>query len=796
MARGPSTGMGIALGLLSAGITAYQVILMQILSYLQWYHFAYMVVSLALLGFGASGTVLALFRRRLTAGGEQLIAGLMTGAGLGMALATGLSQLEIFRFDLYLLFVEWPQIFKLAVSCLLYFIPFFLGALAIGLILTGWAERAGTLYFANLVGSGAGGLIGLVLLSLALPERLPALVALLPVAGGLLASAGKHRKPSLLFTFGAIGLCLALIVWPATLIPSQFKGVSLALNLPDARILQKHFSAHGFVQVVTSKALRQAPGLSLNYRGTLPRRHAFFVNGDPYGGIPLRQDGEYPPTYAYSTEILGYEMVEPRRVLLLGAANVPSILQAFSRGAQRVTAVEPHAEIVTLLRQWADGEPLLFPPGNALELVQADPRSQLAAEKGPFDLIRFPTVGAFGGNVGLYALNEKFLMTREAFLEAWQNLSPGGVIVITSWMDYPVKNPLKVLATLAEMLDAAGVDDPRAHLAAIRSWGAVTFAVKKSVIEPAETARIRERCRALFFDPLILPGLAEAERQEFNRMEDDQFFRQVDALLFGQRQNLYAEYDFNLKPATDNRPYFSQFLRWTRVPQLTELYGIRKVPFFELGSFMIAATFILLSVFAVILIILPLFRLGWRGPGKWRTFFYFGGLGLGFMLLEIVLMQRLTLFLGHPVRAAATVIAALLSFSGLGSLASSKLPARPVVIRRLIGCIALLIVAYAVATTLFLKSGGTLSFPLKAILAALFIAPLGFCLGMPFPLGLRFLNEQQPEHLPWAWAINGCFSVIGPVLAILVAVQAGFPTVFILASTAYLIALAAYLPNR
>jgi len=169
---------------------------------------------------------------------------------------------------------------------------------------------------------------------------------------------------------------------------------------------------------------------------------------------------------------------------------------------------------------------------------------------------------------------------------------------------------------------------------------------------------------------------------------------------------------------------------------------------------------------------------------------------MGFMLLEIVLMQRLTLFLGHPVRAAATVIAALLAFSGLGSLASNKLPARPGVIRRLTGCIALLIVAYAIATTFFLKGGGTLSFPIKAILAALFIAPLGFCLGMPFPLGLRYLNEQQPEHLPWAWGINGCFSVIGPVLAILVAVQVGFPTVFILASTAYLIALAAQFPNR
>ena len=405
-------------------------------------------------------------------------------------------------------------------------------------------------------------------------------------------------------------------------------------------------------------------------------------------------------------------------------------------------------------------------------------------------------MGAFGGNVGLYALNEKFLMTREAFLGAWQKLAPNGVISITSWMDYPVKNPLKVLATLAEMLEAAGVSDPSAHLAAVRSWGAVTFAVKKSVIGPDETASIRDRCRELSFDPLILPGLADAERQEFNEMDDDQFFRHVDAMLPADRQRLYADYDFNLEPATDNRPYFSQYLRWTRLRSYFELYGPRKLPFLELGSFMIAATFVLLTLFVVLLIIIPLYRLGWHGPGKWRTLIYFGGLGLGFMLLEIVLMQRLTLFLGHPVRAAATVIAALLAFSGLGSLASSKLPARPGVIRRLTGCIALLIVAYAVATTLFLKGGGTLSFPLKAILAALFIAPLGFCLGMPFPLGLRLLNEQQPKHLPWAWGINGCFSVIGPVLAILVAVQAGFPIVFLLASIAYLIALAAHLPKR
>jgi len=158
---GHNTSMtGGALFLLSIGITAHQIGLMQILSYVQWYHFAYMVVALALLGFGASGTFFALFRQQLLANSASLLPLLMFGCGLSMALAISPSFLASLQFDLYLLFVEPGQIISLAVVCLLYCLPFFFGGLAIALALTAGIERTGFLYWANMSGSGAGGTAG------------------------------------------------------------------------------------------------------------------------------------------------------------------------------------------------------------------------------------------------------------------------------------------------------------------------------------------------------------------------------------------------------------------------------------------------------------------------------------------------------------------------------------------------------------------------------------------------------------------------------------------------------------
>ena len=301
--------------------------------------------------------------------------------------------------------------------------------------------------------------------------------------------------------------------------------------------------------------------------------------------------------------------------------------------------------------------------------------------------------------------------------------------------------------------------------------------------------RIRNYCNERGFDPLLLPDIGATERERFHQLQDHRFFQDVDTLFTDRREQLYQEYDFNISPATDNRPFFSQFLRFNRLPHLADLFTMHQIPFFEMGSFILAITLVLLVLLAFCLIVLPLFRLELQGSIHTRTLMYFGGLGLGYMMLEIVFIQCLILFLGHPLTAAATVLGALLFSSGLGSLFSEKVPPRPSVIRSIAGLATLLIIVYGV---LLVRSGQLVSYlgpELRILTAAIAIAPLGFILGMLFPLGLRNLHKKAPGHIPWAWGINGCFSVIGPPLSTVVAVQFGFQAVFILAASAYFLVL-------
>ena len=782
-----TTMTGGALFLLSIGITAHQIGLMQILSYVQWYHFAYMVVALALLGFGASGTFFALFRQQLLANSASLLPLLMFGCGLSMALATSPSFLAPLQFDLYLLFVEPVQIIRLTIACLLYSLPFFFGGLAIGLALAAGIERTGFLYWANMSGSGAGGLIGLWLTSLLLPSQLPPLLGLFPVAAGMLMLPWHRRRHAVFTSAGPVVGCLVLFLFSPSIIPSQFKDVSRNLNLPEAQIVAQQPSPHGLMQVITAPALRRAPGLSFQYQGPISRYAAILVNGDAYGALPVASR-QQAAMLEYSTEILGYLLVDPQAVLLLQPGGGDPLDQALLHGAEQIVAVEPHPEVRDLLSEGTAGF-MQYKDQPQVTILQAEPRGYLSETKDRFELIRLPTVNGFGNNIGLSALNEQFLLTRESFYQAWQLVRENGVLMVSAWMDFPIKNPYKLLATLLETLVRDGITEPRLHVAAIRGWGTVTFVLTKKPLTLHGSDTIRKQCDRMGFDPLLLPGIEDKERDRFHQLQDSQFFQNIDTLLSDQREQFIQDYDFNIRPTSDNHPYFSQFLRFSRLANFSELVSLRQIPFFEMGSFILGITLILLVLLAIILIVVPLFRLDHHGPGHGRTFLYFGGLGLGYMMVEIVFIQNLTLLLGHPLKATATVFAALLISSGLGSLYSETVTPHPSTIRRITGLAGLLVLLYSF---LLIHTDQFVSFApdsLQLLIAALIISPVGFILGMPFPLGLRYLHKKFPVHIPWAWGINGCFSVIGPVLATMVAVQFSFRIVYILAATAYFLGL-------
>ena len=785
-----------SLGLLSASIIAFQLVLIQVLSIVQWYHFAYMIISVAMLGFGAAGTALAIFRTRLLKHFHFLLPLFMMGCGFTMSLVIGLSQLSFIRFDSYLLFANYSHMGRLLLTYFLFFIPFFLGALAIGLIFDHYISRIGKFYFANLLGSGAGGLLALVGLWFFFPNQLAAIFSLLPVLAGIILIAPNNRDDLqrrsksflLVVAFIALVTCAWKTISPTQLHLSQFKDLNRTLLLPDAEIKMEKSSPYGVLQAVTSPVLRYGPGLSLTAQQVAGVKAVVFTNGDWLGAV---SGGQYDSSFILhsSTFALPYIMDQRNSVLVLSGGTGIELAHAISQQAKTIKSVEPnsvlHSALENELASYNDS--LFYHPSVSVREVEA--RTFLLTDTSHYDLIVIPVIGSFGGSAGLYALREQFLLTRESFIEMWHRLKSTGSITVTIWMDYPARNPLKFLATVIETLEELKVSQIPNHIAAIRSWNTISFVITKSVLAPSEISNIRNFCDQMQFDPAFLPGLKHEERINYHQLQDSSFLRNMDKLFTSERESLYNEYDFNIRPATDNRPYFSQFMRWRSIPLLADQFGNRSIPFFEIGYLLVVVTLIQISIISFVLILLPLFKLGWGERNKFRVLLYFSSIGLGYMFVEMVFIQRFILYLGQPIYAASAVITSLLIFSGFGSYASNYIAEKSKRLLLILGAIVLLLVIYAFALTPILRNTIHGSLFLKMLVVILTIAPLAFCMGMPFPAGLSRLSQISSREIPWAWGLNGCFSVISTALVTIIAVELGSTMVLLLAALAYCIPL-------
>ncbi|HZI53975.1 MAG TPA: hypothetical protein VFD56_09745 [Chitinophagaceae bacterium] len=774
-----------AAALLSVALIAYQVAIIQLLSYVQWHHYANMVISVALLGFGAAGTFLSLFRKKLLDHSDSLLPLLMIASGLMMVIAVWLSRSEFARFDSWLLFVDKSQWLYLLINYLLFFLPFFFGALALGIIFVKNVAEIGKFYFSNLVGSGVGAIVTAGLAGYFFPNTLPVIMALMAIAAGIILLTQKNKWLIIPVAMATMTLTIYRIVKPVDLTLSEYKSLSRTLNLPNAKITLKKPGPHGLVEIVSADALRYAPGLSLAFAGDVPVKKEIFNNGDWFGPLVSwnRQDSFH--LLDYTTMALPY-LLKPRgKVLVLHAGTGLHVSHSLSRGATNIDAVEPHQTVSKLLLHdlAEDNDSLYHHPAVTLHITE--PRTFLSGLNKKYDLIQLPVVGAFGGGAGLYAMREEYTLTKEAFLQMWDLLEEDGVICITTWVDYPFRNPLKIAATIAETAEAAKLSSISSYITAIRSWGTISFLLKKSPLSSSDTSAVRQFCNDFYFDPLFLPGLSSEERTAYNGMSDTSFFSYMDELLSAGREQLYKDYDFYLRPATDDKPYFSQFLRWKSLPHLAGIFGTQSVPFLELGWLISAMTFFQLSLLALLLIILPLFKIGWKGSYKFWTWLYFSGLAIGYMFLEIVMIQQFILFFGNPVYAAALVIGVMLLASGAGSYYSSRLPLNKSVMQRIFLTIAALLLLYSFFLSPFLRTISGLSLAAKLFISFIIIMIPSLLMGIPFPMGLRALSRSEEKNIPWAWGINGCVSVISASLASLLAVEAGFMVVMLLSLLSY-----------
>jgi hypothetical protein len=717
---------------------------------------------------------------------EYILPVLYLAGSISLAAASRLGGLAG-EFDAFLLFFDRSQIGLLLISYGIYSLPFFFGGLAITLAFYREVDRIGALYFANMAGSGLGAVLIIALLWLLPATRLAGvLAALFLLAAWLTRPPGRGRAATATLGLLALFASLGGLLYPLAPEPSEYKAIRAALQLPGARIVHRSWSPYGLLEVVRADAQRFAPSLSLHYRHEPPVRDVLFNNGEYYGTLLGRASGDAGHLLDYTTRGLPYAMREPATVLVLHASPGNDVSHALRHGATQVTAIEPHRQLNDLLHsrhpEWVDGiylEPAVAVHGTSV-------RSYLAQHDGVrYGLVVLPVLGAFGGTAGVHALQEQNHLTLEAFRALWARLDEAGMIAVTAWQDEPPRATLKLIATWRTLLDELGISDREEHVVAVRSWGTTTFLLSKSPIDAAEREHLRAFSEARGFDPLLLSGLEPEERERFNRTDDHSWFAALDALLLGDAEAFFARYPFDVRPAVDDRPFFSHFMQWRGIPELRQTYGDRELPYLELGFVLAMVTFVQIVLVALLLIVLPLFRIGWQGSRRRWTFVYFTGLGLGFMCFEVVLIQKLVLLLGQPVYATAAVLATLLVCSGAGSYASARLDASPRTLRRTGATVSALVLGYAVALMPLLDYA--MAWPLAAKVAAvgMLLALPAFFMGMMFPLGLRRLAGASDRHIPWACAIDSCMSVSATALATLVALTLGFSTVMMIAAAGY-----------
>lgn len=771
--------INVAIGLISAAIIAFQLILMQILSYVQWYHFAYMIISIALLGFGAAGTFLTIFQQKLEKNYYTLFPFLLIVTAILIPVVVGIANSEAVRFDSLLIFQDSRHIGKLILTYFIFFLPFLTGALAIGMSFSKFADQIGKIYFSNLIGSGIGGIIAIFFMQWIIPEQQSFAVAILAFLGGIV-SLPKNKKSLIRIIVPLSTLILIILFfYPPRLTPSEYKDISKTMLLPDAKVEYQKSTPHGFVEIVSSPILRYAPGVSLAYRDSFPIRKVVFNNGNWMGCLlPQPLEANETNILDYTPQALPYHIDNIKNALIINAGTGENVLLALSHQVARITANETNPEIFNILRQSFEGFYQVQP-------YQTMPRTLLTPDTNKYDLIELPIVGSFFGNSGLNAVEPRYELTIEALREMWSKLSEKGMISLSCWMDYPVRNAYRLLATISLLLDENDIAHPPHHVVAIRSWCAITFLVKKSPFKRDEINKVRLFCENRMFDPLVLPEKQEIERDKYNILQDTTFFTHVDQLLSHEKETLIRQYPYRIHPTTDDRPFFFQFVRFKQIPQLISSIREKNFPFLDIGYVLIILTFVQIVLIAAIFILLPLSFRPWKSRNKKWVLMYFSGLGLAYMFLEMVFIQHFTFYFGEPTYAASATLGILLFTSGLGSYYSGKSQNNKKMRLAIPLVIAAILVLYAFVLSPILTATIGIALPLKIMIAVVLLGTLGFFLGMPFPIGIDYLSGKNTDDIPWAWALNGYFSVISTVLATIISVELGYLLLLSMAAFIY-----------
>jgi hypothetical protein len=760
-ARLPSR-VGVAVGIVAGTVLALQVLLTKLFGAVLFYHYAFLAISLALLGAGAAAIAIyirpAWFERP---GIQPTLAGWCATLSVLLAVVPAL-----------LVRLHYPEggevtfgfVTTLAAASVLAALPFFAAGVVIALAIRHYIRTIGRLYSFDLAGAGIGA------------------AAIVPLLWAV-------DLPTLIIALGAAsGVATALVAWP---VPS-WRAIGIGLALAGAGLTALSSATHLY-HLAPRQVERLAPGplgpvadrwtpisRVVGYQPPVSGSGAVVTYDVDIAPVPRFRRGEPHPDWrelGLGPQSIGYALTGPGHTLIIGGGGGRDIHNALSAGQREVDVIELNRAI----RDVVDDDLSAF-SGSPYSLPEVsttigDGRSTLAARDTRYDQIHIGFTNTLSGYAG-YALTESNLYTLEAFDEYFDHLAPGGVLNVSRLRFFSGEEALRMTVLALEALRERGIEHPERNVVVVLGSGfGGPFGTVLAKLEPFtadELGTVRklanERGTGVTFAP---GGPYQHEWAELARSASPAKFCE--------------EYHRDICPPTDDQPFF---FNMTRLDDLNA-----PVPAAFLGDYVRTPLVVLLVTLGILLVlslagfVLPLAMIPRQGRPPVTSLLYFAAIGLGFLILEIVLIQRFVLFLGFPTYALSVVLASLLLFTGLGSILSGRWPDP----RRS------LLIALASAATLIAGSAIGLQDLLRALIDAPFaariaiaiglIAPLGLVLGMAMPIGLGRLSGLYPSGVPWAWGVNGIASVLASVLAVAVAITWGFSAATWLACACYLGAL-------
>lgn len=785
----------------SSSLLMTELALTRIFSVTMYYHFAFLAISIALFGLSASGVYVFLARRRLAGVPARA---LLAWHALVYAVVTTVALASLVRIRVGLNYSPRNLALMLAIYALAA-LPFFAGGSVITLAISRLAGRINLVYAVDLVGASAGCVLLLPLLDrLGAPGVVLATASLAAVAAVCFAPPAARRRLALLAGLAAV------LPWAAHLGGLVSFDVGETKGHEGDRVLFSKWNS--FSRVAVYDRRHGDWSLSPAYTGPMPDSR--FMDIDSAASTPIvKFSGRLDDAAYLRSELtsIGYHLVGAGApgsngdaaapgfsALVIGPGGGRDLLAALAFGATRVDGVEINAIIArdVMLGGFREYSGSIYQRPGVRVFVE-DGRSFVRRSRDRYDVIQASLVDTWAATAaGAYTLTENSLYTVEAFEDYLEHLTDGGLLTITRW----AVDGLRLVSLAQEACERRGWT---AHdrLAIVQHEKVATFILKRSPFTPDEVRHLDETARALRFTILYAPGLPApatlaptgAGHWEAAAGTPNDYARLIGA---SDRRAFYRAYATDVTPTTDDRPFF--FHTTKPKDQLGVAFGRSMLFGNGLSALM---TLIGISGVLVVLFVLGPLAIGGRsllGTGWPRWLAYFGLLGAAFMLVEVALLQRFVLLLGHPVYSLAVTLFSLLLGTGIGSFLSRRLPEADLSrwLRLALAALALLGLVAIVALPPLIRAAIVLPLAARLALAAAVLLPAGMLMGVPLPAGVRLLSARRPELLPWAWAMNGALSVLGATLAVFIAMNWGFSVTLAAGGGLYLLAAAIVRPAR